>query len=102
MIVDRRTFVAKPGSGEKMKEILIELFENNPWPGGNVRIYSSLIGPFNHVIVETESENLTAFEQDQIQFEQGVPEALFETWHEIEVSASTQMWKLDHERRTDV
>lgn len=99
MIVDRRTFVAKPGKGEQMKEILIDLFEKNPWPGGNVRIYTSHIGPFNHVIVETESEDLAAFEKADAKFGQGFPEGLFDTWHEIEVSASNQMWKLAYERR---
>jgi hypothetical protein len=103
MIVERRTFVAKSGKGGKMKENLIDLFEKNPWTGGNVRIYTSHIGPFNHVIVESESESLAAFEQAQIQFEQGVGEGLFDfdIWHEIEVSASTQMWKLAYERRIE-
>ena len=99
MIVDRRTFVAKPGSGGKMEEILIDLFEKNPWPGGNVRIYTSHIGPFNHVIVETESEDLAAFEKADVLFGQGFPEGLFDTWHEIEVSASNQILKLAYERR---
>lgn len=103
MIVDRRTFIAKPGKGGKMKEMLIELFEKNPWPGGNLRIYTSHIGPFNHVIVESESESLAAFEQAQAQFEQGFPKADIDmdVRHEIEVSASTQMWKLAYERRIE-
>lgn len=99
MIVDRRTFVVKPGMGGKMKDILTELFEVNPWPGGNVRIYTSRIGPFGHVIVETESEDLAAFEKDEAQFRQGVPEGTFDIAHELEVSASNQIWILAYERR---
>jgi hypothetical protein len=100
MIVDRRIFVAKAGKGEKMKEILTDLFESNPWPG-NVRIYTHCVGPFNHVIVETESESLAAYEKDGVQFEQGFPEGLFDTWHELEMSGANEMWTLAYERRVD-
>lgn len=99
MIVNRRVFVAKAGQGGKMKELLIKLFEGNPWPGGNVRIYTSHIGPFNHVVVEHESKNLAAYEKEAVQFEQNVPEGILDRFHELEVSGSHEMWTLAYERR---
>ena len=101
MIINRRTFVAKPGQGGKMKEMLIDLFETNPWPGGTVRIYSSHIGPFSHVVVEHESENLAAFEKQVAQFEQNIPAGLHDRFAELEVSGYHEMWTLAYERRKD-
>ncbi len=101
MIVARRTYVAKPGKNDQMKEVLFDLIEKNPWSGGNTRVYTSHIGPYNHIIVENESESLAAFEKAQSQFTQGVPEGVFDTWQELEASASIQMWKLEYERRVE-
>jgi hypothetical protein len=101
MIINRRTLVAKPGQSGKMKEMLIDLFESNPWPGGTVRIYTSHIGPFNHVVVEHESENLAVFEKQDAQFRQNFPAGIFDRFHELEASGYHEMWTLAYERRKD-
>ena len=99
MLVNRRVFVAKPVQSGKMKEMLIALFEVNPWPGGTVRVYTSHIGPFNHVVVEHESENLAAYEEQVAQFERNFPEGMLDSFLELESSGYHEMWTLAYEKR---
>ena len=99
MLINRRVFIAKPGKGGQMKDLLVELFEVNPWLGGTVRVYTSHIGPFNHVVVEHESENLAAYEKQSAQFEQNFPAGMFDSFHELEASGYHEMWTLEYENR---
>ena len=85
-----------------MVELLNDLFERNPWPGGSVRIYKTLTGPFNHVVVETESASLAAYEEQVTKFETNFPEGLRESWAEVADSGgSNELWTLASERRVD-
>ena len=97
MLVNRRVFVARAGKGREMTKILVDLFKHNPWPGGSVRIYTSHIGPFGHVVVETESENLATYEEANAQFEQNIPEELFGNFHKLEDSGFHEMWTIAYE-----
>ena len=102
MLVDRRIFVAKPGQSGKMKEMFIGLFKSNPWPAGNVRIYTELVSAFNHIIVETESENMAVYEKANAQFKENFPEGLFDRFHELVGASGThEMWTLVYEHSKD-
>jgi len=70
MYVNRRTFVARKGSADKMLATLNEIFDRQPWPG-EVRVYRSRFGPDNHIVVEFECESLAAFEREWQIFHDG-------------------------------
>ena len=102
MLVDRRIFVAKPFMGGELKEKFIELFESNPWPGGNVRIYTELVSSFDRVIVETESENMAAYEKANAQFGQNMPEGTVDKFRELFGASGThEMWTLAYAHSKD-
>jgi hypothetical protein len=60
MILVRETFVAKPGNASKMAKLFVEVMKD--WPA-KYRILTDMTGQFNRVVVETEVENLTAYEK---------------------------------------
>ena len=62
MIVQRMTFVAKPGCRDKMLEILQDLWKTGDRPPTH-RIYVSISGPLNAIQQEIEFEDFEAREK---------------------------------------
>ena len=62
MIVVREVFIAKPGMASK----LATMFKSEM--GRDVKVLTDMTGSFNKVIVESEYENLAAFEQEMQEY----------------------------------
>ena len=62
MIVERRTFIAKPGRTDDMVNHIRSLFDGHAYPE-TVRLYRSKVGMFNQVAVELEGESLAACDE---------------------------------------
>ena len=62
MIVERRTFIAKPGCTDDMVSHIRSLFDGHAYPG-TARLYRSKVGMFNRVAVELEGESLAAYDE---------------------------------------
>ena len=61
MIIVREVFTAKPGMAGKMARMMKAVFSE--MPNARVKIMTDLTGKFNTVVLETEMDNLQAFEQ---------------------------------------
>ena len=61
MIVVRESFIAKPSMAGKMARMMKSVFSEIP--GVRVKVMTDLTGKFNKVVLETELDNLQAFEQ---------------------------------------
>jgi hypothetical protein len=61
MIVIREVFVAKPGMAGKMAKMMKSVMQGMANFQG--RVLTDMTGQFNRVVLETELDNLSAFEQ---------------------------------------
>lgn len=66
MIVIRETFVTKPGMASKLARLMADVMKGS---ADRVRVMTDLIGTFNNVVVETEVENLAAFEKRMLDYQ---------------------------------
>jgi hypothetical protein len=65
MIVVREVFIAKPGMASKLAtKFKAEMAEM----GRNSKVLTDMTGSFNKVVIESEYENLAAFEQEMEEF----------------------------------
>ncbi len=60
MIIVREIFTAKPGMASKLAKMFKEWSKDMP---GNTRVMTDAVGEYNTVVMESEYENLTAFEK---------------------------------------
>ena len=102
MIVERREFIAKPGRNDEMYQQVRSLFAEHPWPG-TVRLYRSKIGQFNRVVVEMESEHLTAYEEIWDRWTSvAFTEENHKEWIALEdTGASNEFWEFEEMRAGD-
>ena len=63
MILVRETFIAKPGMASKLARLIKEATVAH-----KTRVMTDLAGQFNHVVMETEFENLAEFEKRMQQY----------------------------------
>ena len=61
MIIIREFFIAKPGQAGKLAKLMKEV-QNDLGNQRTCRVMTDLTGDFNKVVMETEVENLGAFE----------------------------------------
>lgn len=63
MIIVREVFTAKPGNASKLVKMFKESMKD--WPSsGKTRFMTDLVGSYNTVIMETEYENMDAWQKD--------------------------------------
>jgi hypothetical protein len=60
MIIIRETFITKPGMASKLARQLADVMKGSP---DRVRVLTDFVGTFNTVVMETEVDNLAAFEK---------------------------------------
>jgi hypothetical protein len=94
MIVNRRTFIAKPGQTEKVVEILNSGLVFVPFQP-KYRLYISDIAPFNQVALEVEFNDLAEYDR----FWSGATEKSSEEWWKVWFEATdnggaNEIWKL--------
>jgi hypothetical protein len=68
MIVIREVFIAKPGMAGKMAKMMKSVMQELPNFRG--RVLTDMTGQFNKVVLETELDNLAAFEQRMKEYAQ--------------------------------
>jgi hypothetical protein len=59
MYIVRETFTAKPGKSSALAALFKKFMAEIP---GHVRVMTDAVGPFNTVVIDTEVEDLAAFE----------------------------------------
>ncbi len=99
MIVERRTFNAKPGFAGDMVNHLRSLLDKYTFPG-TVRLYCSKVGMFNQVAVELEGESLAAYDDTFNQWASVAftPE-IRDQWITLEDSgAKNEFWSIANKR----
>jgi hypothetical protein len=64
MFIVRNSFIAKPGQAGKLAATLKEVAAMLP----NARVLTDVTGPFNHVVMEHEAENIAEFEARMQQY----------------------------------
>lgn len=69
MFVVRETFTAKPGMASKLALLFKDVMGSIP--GHKFRVLTDHIGPFNTVVLETEMEDLAAFEKMMTEYSAG-------------------------------
>ena len=94
MLVNRRTFVTKPGCMEKVVALLVAERERPdvlPY-----RIYASDIGPFDTVAIELEFETLEEYVKSWAKWGEGPESAAFmEKWYDLtESGGNNEIWTL--------
>ena len=60
MLIVRETFTAKPGQAGKLAKLMKEVLESVP---GKCRVLTDVVADLNTVVLETEVEDLAAFEK---------------------------------------
>lgn len=84
MIIIREVFIAKPGMAGKLARLFKSVFSE--MPGVRAKVMTDMVGDFNQVVIETELDNLSAFEQRMKDY--GQSEQIRE-----KMSAYTEMYK---------
>src|SRR4051812_42461747 len=69
MLIVREIFVAKPGQAGKLAKLVKAMFSADPKFKG--RVMTDLVGDFNHVVVESEVENLAEWEKQMEAYSRG-------------------------------
>lgn len=94
MIVNRRTYIAKPGQAERVVELLKSGLAFVPFQP-TYRLCISDVGPFNLVALDIDFKDLAEYER----FWTGVAEKSTEEWRKLWFSATdnggqNEIWQL--------
>lgn len=75
MLVVREVFYAKPGMAGKLAKLMREVM-NEAYSNGSIRIMTDYISEFNKVVMETDIQDLAAFEARMQQYRSSASEEL--------------------------
>ncbi len=75
MYVIRETFVAKPGQASKLAKLMKEAMTMMPRGSGRTRVLTDFVGPFNNVVIESEVEDISAFDREMKEYAGSDPRA---------------------------
>jgi hypothetical protein len=100
MIVDRRTFLVKPGHEAEVVDLIKGAIEGNTPFTNSYRIYMPDIGPYGVVAVEWEYKDLQEMRAAWAAWEASPDIAQFwEQWHMLtERGGGGEIWKLAAQR----
>ena len=95
MIIVHDIFVCKPGNASKMAKMLKEAIEGNK---EFVRIMTDVTGAYNRVIMVSQYENLSAYEQSLEKYMQHSEEMKrmqekMQGYHEMYLTGSREIYK---------
>jgi hypothetical protein len=96
MIVNRRTFIVKPGKMDQLLALVNAAKEQFGTSAQAWRTYAPEIGPFDVVTIEWEYESLEEYERDWAEWGATPGSAAFmEKWNELtESGGSNEIWRL--------
>ena len=94
MIIVHDTFVCKPGNASKLANLFKEVMVNNK---DLVHIMTDMTGQYNRVIMVSQYENLSAFEQSWKKYEENTDEMkkmkeMMKGYHEMYLSGSREIY----------
>ena len=94
MIIVHDTFVCKPGNASKLAKLFKEVMVNNK---DLVHIMTDMTGQYNRVIMVSQYENLSAFEQSWKKYEENTDEMkkmkeMMKGYHEMYLSGSREIY----------
>lgn len=95
MIVNRRTFTAKPGRAEELAAMIVAEIERVGAPG-RTRVYVVSIGRFDEVAAEWEYEGLEEYERDWAEWDARpeTPEFLEKFFELLVPGGTNEIWEL--------
>ena len=98
MLVNRRTFLVKPGKMEEVKGLIVDYAHERGLlsSGSDQRLSTALVGPLDVLVLESDHENLAAFEQFWTEaFDHPGAEAFFQKWNTlIESGGTNEIWEV--------
>ena len=94
MLVNRRTFIVKPGHLEEAIELL-KAEVTRVWPSMPVRYYREHIAPSDTGAFEAEFESLAAYEKAMAEGWPRVSAEYLEKWNQLaEAGGTNEFWEL--------
>lgn len=98
MVINRRTFIIKPGRMEEAVKLIKDTGEGNATAPnrGLMRLSDAIFGPFGVLSMEVEFENLDEY-QKYWDYLFGLPQMdkFFETWNVItDAGGTNELWEL--------
>ena len=95
MIIVHDIFVCKPGNASKLAKLFKEVMTDNP---GMTHIMTDLVGEYNKVVMVSEYENLTAYEQSFQKYMQDSEEMRkmkekMQGYHDLYMSGSREIYQ---------
>ena len=96
MIINRRTFVAKPGRTDDAKVLAQEAVRAKPAGMTRpVRWYEIAFGPWDHLALETEFETLAECERLMDEWLANLSPEFWKKWQEVMATGgSNELWTL--------
>ncbi|MBI4363328.1 MAG: hypothetical protein HY545_00565 [Candidatus Doudnabacteria bacterium] len=88
MIIVREVFTCKPGQASKFAKLMKAAFPKD----GKTKIMTDLVGNYNTVVMETEMENLVAFEKMMEAYKSGKPDPNMDPKVAEQMSHYTEMY----------
>lgn len=90
VLVNRRTWIARPGKAGDAIDFISSWFEDYTWPGA-VRLYRNHLAPFDHVALEVECESLAAYEEHWGRWEASHEEGV----KLVESGGANEIWTIE-------
>ncbi|MCB1187436.1 hypothetical protein KDL29_09750 [bacterium] len=87
MYVVRNTFIAKPGHGSKLANLMSRVFADKD----NYRVMTDFVSDFNTVVMESTHESLADYEQTMQDYAEG--KVTLDPALADEMKAYTSLWK---------
>ena len=88
MLIVREVFTAKPGQASK----LAKLFKKAMGGESNVRVMTDLVGEYNTVVIETQTNSLAEFEKEMEEYKSGKHDPKMDPKVAEEMSKYTEMY----------
>ena len=94
MLVNRRTFISKPGRAEEAANFLKQAMQLTDH-ARSARVYVSEIGPFDTIAVEVEVESLADYERRFAEWAAKTTPEFWEKWYSLcENGGANEIWRL--------
>jgi hypothetical protein len=88
MLIIREVFTAKPGQASKLAKLFKKAFSGDP----NVQVMTDMVGNYNTVVVEVQTNSLAEFEKEMEEYKSGKPDPRMNPEVAEEMSKYTEMY----------
>ena len=88
MLIIREVFTAKPGQASKLAKLFKKGFSGD----SNTRVMTDMVGNYNTVVVEMQTNSLAEFEKEMEDYKSGKPDPRMDPKVAEEMSRYTEMY----------